>query len=52
MADFLTNPVDIFFGSMPVTSTAPASCLAIEASGHHQPTDRNRSVEEDPPTHS
>jgi hypothetical protein len=30
MADFLTNPVDICFGSMPVTSTAPAACLVIE----------------------
>jgi hypothetical protein len=30
MADFLTNPVDICFGSMPATSTAPAACLVIE----------------------
>jgi hypothetical protein len=30
MADFLTNPVDICFGSMPTTSTAPAACLIIE----------------------
>jgi hypothetical protein len=30
MADFLTNPVDICFGSMPTTSTTPAACLVIE----------------------
>jgi hypothetical protein len=30
MADILANPVDIFFGSMLVTSTAPATCLVIE----------------------
>jgi hypothetical protein len=27
MADFLANPVDICFGSMPATSTAPDACL-------------------------
>jgi hypothetical protein len=30
MADILTNPVDIYFGSMPTTTTAPAACLVIE----------------------
>jgi hypothetical protein len=30
MADFLANPVDICFGSMPAISTAPAACLVIE----------------------
>jgi hypothetical protein len=30
MADFLANPVDIYFGLMPATSTAPAACLVIE----------------------
>jgi hypothetical protein len=30
MADFLTNPIDIFFGSMPAESIAPAACLVIE----------------------
>jgi hypothetical protein len=30
MANFLANPVDICFGSMPATSTAPAACLVIE----------------------
>jgi hypothetical protein len=30
MVDILANPVDICFGSMPATSTAPAACLVIE----------------------
>jgi hypothetical protein len=30
MEDFLTNPIDICFGSMPVTHTALAACLIIE----------------------
>jgi hypothetical protein len=30
MADFLANPIDICFGSMPATSTTPAACLVIE----------------------
>jgi hypothetical protein len=30
MADFVANPVDICFCSMPATSTAPATCLVIE----------------------
>jgi hypothetical protein len=30
MADFLANPVDIRFGSMPAESIAPAACLIIE----------------------
>jgi hypothetical protein len=30
MTDFLANPVDICFGSMPATSTTPAACLVIE----------------------
>jgi hypothetical protein len=30
MEDFLTNPIDICFGSMPVTPTALAACLIIE----------------------
>jgi hypothetical protein len=25
MADFLANPIDIYFGSMPAKSTAPAA---------------------------
>jgi hypothetical protein len=30
MVDILANPFDIFFGSMLVESTAPATCLIIE----------------------
>jgi hypothetical protein len=30
MADFLANPVDICFSSMPTESTTPAACLVIE----------------------
>jgi hypothetical protein len=30
MADFLADPADICFGSMPATSTAPAACLVIK----------------------
>jgi hypothetical protein len=30
MADFLANPIDIRFGSMPAKSTTPAACLVIE----------------------
>jgi hypothetical protein len=30
MANFLANPVDIRFGSMPSEPTAPAVCLVIE----------------------
>jgi hypothetical protein len=30
MADFLADPVDICFGSMPTTSTTPVVCLVIE----------------------
>jgi hypothetical protein len=30
MADFLVNPVEICFGSMPAESTATAACLVIE----------------------
>jgi hypothetical protein len=30
MANFLANPVDICFGSMPAESVAPAACLVIE----------------------
>jgi hypothetical protein len=31
MADFLANPVDICFGSMPAESTTPTACLVIES---------------------
>jgi hypothetical protein len=30
MADILANPVDICFGSMPTTSTAPVACFVIK----------------------
>jgi hypothetical protein len=30
IADFLANPVDIHFGSMPAESIAPTICLVIE----------------------
>jgi hypothetical protein len=30
MTDFLANPIDIRFGSMPAKSTAPAACLVIK----------------------
>jgi hypothetical protein len=51
MADILANPVDICFGSMLATSTAPAACLVIEGNTVTT-TDRNRSVSRNPPTHS
>jgi hypothetical protein len=54
MADILANPVDICFGSMPVTSTAPAACLVIE--GNRVTTDQqietDLSSETHPPTPS
>jgi hypothetical protein len=36
MADILANPVDICFGSMPVTSTTPTACFVIESSAVKQ----------------
>jgi hypothetical protein len=30
MVNILANPIDIYFGSMPVKSTTPAACLVIE----------------------
>jgi hypothetical protein len=54
MADFLANPVDICFGSMPVTSTAPAACLVIEGNAvttnQHIETDLSKKTH--PPTPS
>jgi hypothetical protein len=55
MADFLTNPVDFFFGSMSAKSTAPTAYLVILSTavtsdqqvesdllvGTHQPTPRD-----------
>jgi hypothetical protein len=54
MADILTNPVDICFGSMPAKSTTPAACLVIESnaftSNQHVGTDLL--TESHPPTPS
>jgi hypothetical protein len=54
MADFLANPVDICFGSMLTTSTAPVACLVIE--GNAVTTDQqiktDLSKETHPPTPS
>jgi hypothetical protein len=47
MADILANPVDICFGSMPATSTAPATCFFIEGN-----TITDLSTETHPPTPS
>jgi hypothetical protein len=41
MADFLANPVDIYFGSIPEESTAPATCLVIKSTA----VTSNRQVE-------
>jgi hypothetical protein len=52
MADILANPVDICFGSMPTTSTAPAACLVIEGNAvtTNQQIDTDLSAETHPPT--
>jgi hypothetical protein len=54
MADFLANPVDICFGSMQVTSTAPAACLVIEgnAVSTNQQIETNLLKKTHPPTPS
>jgi hypothetical protein len=54
MADFLANPVDIYFGSMPATSTAPAACLVIEgnAVSTNQQIETDLSKKPHPPTPS
>jgi hypothetical protein len=54
MADFLANPVDIYFGSMLVTSTAPAACLVIEGNAitTNQQIEIDMSKKTHPPTHS
>jgi hypothetical protein len=54
MADILANPIDICFGSMPTTSTAPAACLVIEgnAATTNQQIETDLSVETHPPTPS
>jgi hypothetical protein len=52
MADTLTNPVDICFGSMSVKSTAPATCLVIEGNvaTTNQQIETDLSSETHPPT--
>jgi hypothetical protein len=54
MADILANPVDIFFGSTPATSTAPAAYLVIEgnAATTNQQIETDLSTETHPPTPS
>jgi hypothetical protein len=54
MVDFLANPVDICFGSMPTTSTAPATCLVIERNAvtTNQQIETNLSKKTHPPTPS
>jgi hypothetical protein len=54
MADFLANPVDICFGSMPAKFTGPAACLVIEGNAvttdQHIKTDLSSEIH--PPTPS
>jgi hypothetical protein len=54
MANFLANPVNICFGSMPATSTAPAACLVIEGNAvtTHQQIETDLSKKTHPPTPS
>jgi hypothetical protein len=54
MADFLANPVDICFGSVPLTSTAPATCLVIKGNvvTTHQQIETDLSKKTHPPTPS
>jgi hypothetical protein len=54
MANFLANPVDICFSSMPATSTAPAACLAIEGNAvtSNQQIETDLSKKTHPPTPS
>jgi hypothetical protein len=54
MADSLANPVDVSFGSMPVTSTAPAACLVIEGNAitTNQQIEMDMSTETHPATPS
>jgi hypothetical protein len=54
MADFLANPVDICFGSMPATSIAPAACRVIEGNAvtTNQQIEIDLSKKTHPPTPS
>jgi hypothetical protein len=52
MADILTNPIDICFGSMPAESTAPAACLVIKSNTitSNQQVGTDLAAETHPPT--
>jgi hypothetical protein len=54
MANILANLVDICFGSMPATSTAPVACLVIEGNAvtTNQQIESDLSSETHPPTPS
>jgi hypothetical protein len=54
MVDFLANPVDIRFGSMPVASTALVACLVIKGNAvtTHQQIETDLSKKTHPPTPS
>jgi hypothetical protein len=54
MVDILANPVDICFGLMPATSTAPAACFVIEGNAvtTNQQIKTDLSTETHPPTPS
>jgi hypothetical protein len=54
MADIIANPIDICFGSMPATSTAPAACLVIEGNAvtTNQQIETDLSKKTHPPTPS
>jgi hypothetical protein len=54
MADFLADPADICFGSMPATSTAPAACLVIKGNAvtTNQQIETDLSKKTHPPTPS
>jgi hypothetical protein len=52
MADFLANPIDVYFDSMPAASTVPAACLVIEGNTvtTHQQIGTDLSKKTHPPT--
>jgi hypothetical protein len=54
IVNFIANPVDICFGSMPATSTAPAACLVIEGNAvtTNQQIETDLSKKAHPPTQS
>jgi hypothetical protein len=54
MVDILANPIDIYFGSMPATSTTPAACLVIESNAvtTNQQIETDLSTKTHPPTSS